>query len=123
MAFRHSSTSFLVTIIILYSGKISLVHIFAIWLQSPQQKCSWVLIFAFQCQETTPTNNLHVKIPVRGSLSRLLFSCYCMHACMHALSSKNTKKCCTPRKFPAIRCMVCRAVKLGGGRQLPPHAL
>ncbi len=52
------------------SGKFSRVQIFAIWLQSPKQKCLWVLIFAVQCQETTPTNSFACEIPVRGSLSQ-----------------------------------------------------
>ncbi len=45
-------------VIPVYSGKFSQVHIFAIWLQSPQQKCSWVIIFAVRCLETTPTNSV-----------------------------------------------------------------
>ncbi len=50
--------------------RIAATNIFAIWLQSPKQKCSWVLIFMFQCQETTPTNSFAYEIPVRGSLSQ-----------------------------------------------------
>ncbi len=62
-----------------YSGKFSRVQIFGIWLQSPQHKFSWVLIFVFQCQ----------FIPV------LIFA-------LTTLPSKNAKF-CNSRKFPAIR--------------------
>ena len=70
------------------------MQIFTIWLQSPQQKCSWVLIFAFQCRETTPTNSFACEIPVSAWGSVLIIT-------VTALPSKNVKF-CTPRKFPAI---------------------
>ncbi len=68
-------------------------EIFAVCLQSPQQKFSWVLIFAFQCQETTPTNSFACEntgawefIPV------LIFA-------LTTLPSKNAKF-CTHENFP-----------------------
>ncbi len=54
-----------------------LPYIFGIWLQSPQQKLLWVLIFVVQCQETTPTNSFTFEISVCGSLSQFSFSRYC----------------------------------------------
>ena len=61
---------------------------FAHWLQSTQQIFSWVLIFALQCQETTPTNSFACKIPVHGKfISVLRFA-------LAALPSKNPKISC-----------------------------
>ena len=78
-----------------YSGKFVWVQIFAIWLQSPQQKCLWVLIFAFQCQETTPTNSFACEIPVRGSLSQFYLVNYSIlkkHEILHPTKISRYKK-------------------------------
>ncbi len=48
------------------------------WLQSPQQKCSWVLVFAFQCQETTPTNSFACEISLIVSGPVIRSNCNCV---------------------------------------------
>ena len=62
--------------------------------QSPQQKCSWVLIFVFQHQETTPTNSFACEISVHGSFIQVLIFA------LTALPSKNAI-CTSPHEhFP-----------------------
>ena len=70
----------------------------------------WVLIiiFAFLCQETTPTNNFVCEIPLRGSL---IIACS-YNFRIFCLPSKNAKF-CTSRKFPAVRYMIVK-VKYSG---------
>ncbi len=72
-----STSRTLVALDILYSGEFS-----------------WVLIFAFQCQETTPTNSEYRCV---GVYSRFNFLVNC--------SAPKNAKCYTSRKFPVIRYM------------------
>ncbi len=51
-----------------YSGK------FRGMAREPSEEIFAVVIFAFQCQETTPTTSFACEIPVRGSFSQFLFS-------------------------------------------------
>ncbi len=54
------------------------------------RNCSWVRIFAVQCQETTPINSFACEILVHGSLSLFMLT---------ALPSKNAHH---GRTFPTI---------------------
>ena len=78
-----------------YNGKFSQVQIFAIWLHSPQQKFSCVLIFPFQCQETAPTNSFDAKYRCMELFPSFNFRVNCQ-------PSKNVKF-YTSRKFPDMR--------------------
>ncbi len=73
-----------------YSGEFSRVHISAKWLERPPSD----EIFAFQCQETTPTTSFACEIPVRGSFPIFNFRVDC--------SALEKRKNLHHTKFPTI---------------------